>query len=284
MKRFRRLSNGNLSSCCELQVRDFKTEEERRTAVIMRYLTLEKFLSLLELEAVWFSRLGALQDKFEGTLPRKARELSQADDHRIAIEIPEPRLRPALLKMTDQGVESCRSHTAVNCWFLGTEESEQMWRDYGQAGTGVAVRSTVKRLSASFQIAGDFAATTAIGCVKYVDFDSHEIEPTESRRIEGKAFLKIKSVEWEREVRVVTMNILHSGCLNPDGSHVDDAQVAHSDPNRKGFYLKCRLPELVQTVIVGPQAAPHFFTLVKRLVSRYRLFVDVERSKFSQAS
>ena len=37
-----------------------------------------------------------------------------------------------------------------------------MWRDYGQAGTGVAVRSTVKRLSASFQIAGDWLRLWAI--------------------------------------------------------------------------------------------------------------------------
>lgn len=276
---FRRLSEGNANTRCVLQVRDFETEEEQRASVVIRYLTLEKFLSLLELEAMWFSRLGALQDKFEGTLPRKAREASLERYRHVAEEIPEPRLRPAFLKATDQAVETGRNVSAVNCWFLGKEESEEMWQGYGQNGTGVAIRSNVRRLSVAFHITGDFAATTQIGRVRYIDFDLHEIDPDKSDCPTAKAFLKEKSFEWEQEIRVMTLNCLHSGCLNPDGSPVTEAQIAHSDPNRKGIYVKCHLRELVQAVIVGPHAAPHFLTLIKRLVSRYRLFVDVEKSQ-----
>ena len=69
----RRMEEGNPSQQYVLPVRDFLTDEEQAKAVVLRYLTLEKFISLLELEAMWFSRLGALQDKFEGTVPKGAR-------------------------------------------------------------------------------------------------------------------------------------------------------------------------------------------------------------------
>lgn len=248
----------------------------------MRYLTLEKFVSLLELEAMWFSRLGALQDRFEGTLPKKARDRLLNRDRDIAGNFPEPRLRPAIMQMTERDVEVCRGLAAVNCWFLGQQESEKMWREYGQGGTGVTIRSTVKRLATSFQITGDYALASEIGRVQYVDFESHDFADVEElESINGKAFLKEKSFSSEQEVRVMILNCLHSGCLNPDGTPVSASQFAvcgPTDPNRDGFYVRCRLPELIQAVVVGPHARSHFFTLIKRLVSRYRLFVPVEKS------
>ena len=282
--RSRRLNEGDPSKRYVLQLRDFKTEEEQRQTVLIRYLTLEKFLSLLELEAVWFSRLGALQDKFEGTLPRRAHEISEARDREVAEKIPIPLLRPAALKMTPQSIETCRGLAAVNCWFLGKQESDRMWQDYGQDGKGVAVRSTIQRLSTSFQIPGDYAATTEIGRVQYVDFDDYEMAADKSGSLDAKAFLKEKSFAGEREIRIMTLNCLHSGCLNPDGSQVTTAQFATTGPvdqNRKGFYVKCDLRKLIEMVIVGPRAPIHFYALIKRLINRYHLDVVVERSSSS---
>lgn len=282
--RHRRLTEGNPNQHYVLQLRDFKSEEEQRSTVVIRYLTLEKFISLLELEAVWFSRLGALQDKCEGTLPKRALELSEARDREIAEKIPIPLLRPAALKMTPQSVETCRGLTAVNCWFLGKVESDRMWRDYGQEGKGLAIRSTIHRLSTSFQITGDYAATTEIGRVQYVDFDSHEMTADESGSVNAKAFLKEKSFAGEQEIRIMTLNCLHCGCLNPDGSPVTTAQFAMAGPvdqSRKGFYVKCGLSELIEGVIIGPQAPIHFHTLIKRLIDRHGLAIDVERSHLS---
>jgi len=186
-----------------------------------------------------------------------------------------------MLKVVDQGSEeSGRQMGAVNCWFLGQDESERMWNEYGQAGKGIAIRSTVRRLATSFQITGHYAQVSAVGRVHYVDFGSHEVNSYDAHNLLRLAFVKDKSYVSEQEVRVVTLNSLHSGCLNPNGHPVGDRQPVF-DPNGKGFYVKCRLQELIQAVIIGPNAQPHFFTLVKRLVSRYRLFVEVEPSKLS---
>jgi hypothetical protein len=276
---FRKMAEGDLNQRCVLQLRNFESEEQEH-AVLIRYLTLEKFLSLLEFEAVWFSRLGALQDKFEGTLPKKAHELSMTRSREIDAKIAIPQLQPIILRMTDEQIETCRETTTVNCWFLGDKEIQKMWRDYGQDGQGIAIRSTVKRLRTAFLITGDYANVTLIGRVQYVDFDSHEIPANLSDGMDVKTFLKEKSFVWEQEVRIVTFNTLHNGCLNSDGSPFDGQQSKVDNlENRKGFFVKCRLTELIQSVIVGPNAQPHFFTLIKRLADRYQLNVPVEKSQ-----
>jgi len=278
----RMITEGDPSKRYALQVRDFTTAEEQRQAIVIRYLTLEKFLSLLEFGAMWFSRLGALQDKYEGTLPNRVRDLSKARDRKIAEMFPEPLLRPAILKMTDQAIEECRSFTAVNCWFLGQNEKEEMWQNYGEQGRGVAIRSTVWRLSTSFQITGDYADSTQVGRAHYIDFDTHEMPVEDYETVNAKAFLKHKDFSVEEEVRIMTNNFLHSGCLNPDGSQATKPYPV--DPNRKGFYVKCRLTELVEAVIVGPNVQPHFHTLIKKLIVRYCLCATVEKSRLAPLS
>jgi len=282
----RRMEEGNPSQQYVLPVRDFLTDEEQVKTVVLRYLTLEKFISLLELEAMWFSRLGALQDKFEGTVPNGARaRILELEKDR---ERSEKMLGSGLLRYLSNTVNAGRNDparvgVAVNCWFSGQDESEKMWREYGQGGKGVAIRSTVKRLSTSFHITGDYVKISAVGRVQYVDFESHEMTARDANDVNRVAFIKgKKDFESEQEVRIITMNCLHSGCLAPDGNPVSSYQLTGPglfDPNRKGFYVKCKIQELIQAVIVGPSAQPNFITLIKRLVRRYGLLVQVESSR-----
>jgi len=174
---------------------------------------------------------------------------------------------------------------AVNCWFLGQDESEKMWNEYGQEGKGIAIRSTLRQLATSFQITGDYALVSAVGRIHYVDFESHKMSAFDANNLLRVAFIKDKSYMSEQEVRIVTLNSLHSGCLNPDGNPLSEDQLTGRgiifDPNAKGLYVKCSLQDLIAKIIVGPNAQPHFFTLANRLVSRYRLFVEVEKSRLS---
>jgi len=59
-----------------------------------------------------------------------------------------------LLAMADNGRSGDvgRKTLLVNCWFIGKTETQKMWRDYGDGGKGIAIRSTVKRLATSFRI------------------------------------------------------------------------------------------------------------------------------------
>ncbi|HEY5909217.1 MAG TPA: DUF2971 domain-containing protein [Verrucomicrobiae bacterium] len=276
---------GNQSQPNGLRVYDFK-EEEQTKALVWRYLTFEKFMSLLELEAMWFSRLGALQDRYECTPPQgvRAKVLGLVKNRATA----EKTLPAPLLDYMEQVVEHGRGDDgrrmgAVNCWFLGNDESERMWREYGQEGRGVAIQSTVRRLATSFEITGDYALVSGVGRIKYVDFESYKMKPPDENNLLRVAFLKDKAYAAEQEIRVVTLNSLHSGCLNLDGTPWSQGQKVF-DPNAAGLYMKCSLQNLITRVVVGPNARPYFLTLVRRLVGRYRLFIPVEPSRLTSAA
>jgi len=137
------ITEGNPSKRYALQVRDFTTARRAATGYCNPIPHTGEISFTPRIRSHVVSRLGALQDKYEGTLPNRVRDLSKARDRKIAEMFPEPLLRPAILKMTDRAIEECRSFTAVNCWFLGQNEKEEMWQNYGEQGRGVAIRSTV---------------------------------------------------------------------------------------------------------------------------------------------
>ena len=269
------MSGKNSGPYSVLAVRGFPTPEEQRNAIVLRYLTFRKFVSLLELEAVWFSRLAdlALVDALEGTLPSKARKCLLVR-HRKYMEqfASSSEMLSRVQTMTDKSMSPGRNIFAVNCWFLGSQETEKMWNDYGERGSGVAICSTVERISNSFQNLGGLAKVSVIDRVQYVDFESHDMTETDAINVDKVAFLKNKSLAHENEVRILTPCIR----FNLDRISLDKEQF-----NRKGLSIKCNLQTLIQAVIVGPCAEPHFLTLIERLVGRYQLDVDVRRSQLS---
>ncbi len=263
-----------------MKLRGFSNEEDLGRLEVWRYMPLARFLCLLEFEAMWFSRLGALQDEFECTNPKGPRAflLQMANNPKFKDAItPMGGTYRDLLQMTDNGRsgDTGRQMGLVNCWFIGNTESEKMWKGYGDGGQGVAIRSTVKRLTTSFQITGDFAQFSWVGRVEYVDFESFDLG-CHSNDMVHVSFIKAKSYDEENEVRVVTLNTFHSGILLPDGSRPANAGFS---PMIKGLYIKCSLHELIQSIVVGPNTDWNFHMLIKRLTARYGLTINVERSK-----
>jgi hypothetical protein len=255
-----------------IPVRGFATQEEKRQATVLRYLSLCKFFSLLESGAVWFSRLGALQDKFEATLPLKIRALLEERDRKIAEKFAaDPVLSREALTMTARNVDSGRKMFAVNCWYLGEFETKEMWKDYGEDGKGVALRSTVERLSTAFPKMGSkIREGTVIDKVKYVDFDSCVMDEKEATNIDRVAFLRPEERTHEQEVRILTLNIQ----FNPDHTSIDPKQL-----EREGLYMKCKLPTLIEAIIVGPNASSHFFNSIEQSINRLELNIPVVKSE-----
>jgi len=249
---------------------------------VWRYLTFAKFISLLELRALWMSRLGGLIDQFEGTLPDKTREDIIASDLKWKTTFEgRPELQDQLAGMTDRNVADGRDVLVVNCWFLGESESPQMWKEYVGSTEGVAIRSTLKRLDQSILAKQEF---TTIGKVNYVDFSEYDMGIYNGSRAGERALLKGKRYSFENEVRIVTHNLVCPGCLNPDGSPPTKTQLDGTgmyDPNRPGLYLQVNLTVLIETVITAPGAAPWFNDLVGKFCKRYQLDATVEKSKLN---
>ena len=246
---------------------------------IWRYLTFAEFVSLLELHALWMSRLGAVSDRFEGTLPHRTRENMIASDLEWKPTFEgRPDLQEQLAGMTDRNVADGRDVLVVNCWFLGERESAEMWKEHVGSTEGVAIRSTLTRLDQSILAKQEF---TSIGGVKYVDFSTHDMSVYHGSQAGERALLKEERYSFENEVRVVTANVVCPGCLNPDGSPPTANQLAGPgmfDPGRPGLYLQVNLGTLIEVIVTAPGAEPWFHVLVSRVCKRYHIDRPVERS------
>jgi len=194
-----------------ITVKDFEADSELDQTV-WRYLTFEKFISLLKLSAVWFSRLGALQeleDEFEGKLPTKAKYKVLQHHLEWEKQVSDLDLKGRLRAVTDKTINKIGDGTVVNCWYLGEAEDLKMWNKYVPDGRGVSIRSTIRRLSASLDIRGDYKKLTWLGRVKYVDFDEQDMDIRTAIDSAHRAFLKRKEeFDFEKEVRIVTVNVL----------------------------------------------------------------------------
>jgi hypothetical protein len=266
-----------------LEVIGFPPEADYSKIHVLRYMPLDRFLSLVEFEAMWFSRLGALQDKFECTDPQGFRAgVLALDDLSMHDEELRKRLHAGPWSEMVAAAEHGRSGDegrhggAVNCWFLGESEVPAMWKEYGDVGKGVAIQSTVKRLTTAFSIT-HYAFISRIGRVNYVDFKTHSLGNRGHDMLRA-GLIKDKTFVAENEVRIITLNTFHPGCLYPDGTPFNP-QGPFFLPRIKGFYIKCRLQELVQRVIVGPNTTSNFHMLMKRIIGRYGMTLNIEHSQ-----
>ncbi len=189
-----------------------------------------------------------------------------------------PDLQEQLYGMTDRNVADGRDVLVVNCWFLGETESQSMWHDYVGSTEGVALRSNLKRLEQSILAKQEF---TFIGKVKYVDFSKHDMGLYHGHQAGERALLKQNKFSFEREIRIVTHNLVCPGCLNSNGSPPTEAQLTGPcmfDPSRPGLYLQVDLNMLIEAVVTAPGAELWFHDLVVKLCKRYQINRLIERS------
>ena len=207
-------------------------------ATLWRYVDFTKFVSMLDTNALFFTRVDKLDDPFEGSFPRPNIE---ADPSSYS----DPYLAD-LVRHHRGFVKQIRPFTLVNCWHESTHESTAMWNQYSAQHEGVAIKTDFKSLSKSF-VCND---TIFIGRVNYIDYEATSIP----RLNDFAPFLhKRKSSEHEKEVRVINIDLpLPPGLLNPDiALEPLDFSKASCDV---GAYRNVDLSVLVNELIVAPYA------------------------------
>lgn len=250
---------------------------------VWRYLTLFKFMSMMTYQALWFPKLNILQDQFEGTLPPLTRKKMDAG-HQILKQNPifnTPDLHRQIDEMSERKVQDGRELTVVNCWFMGEEESKLMWDTYAPDSTGVAIRSSVKKLASCIALNPEYSI---LAKVRYVDFNTYEMKSMyEANQTDETACLKNLKYAYEREVRVITLNLKTHQCVNMDGTPMTDAQRSEkgmSNFENPGLYIVINIDEIFDSITLAPGASKEFEMLIKRIIQLCKLNVPVLRSAF----
>jgi hypothetical protein len=122
---------------------------------------LYKWLDLLQTSELHLTRADQMEDRWEGAYSEVnvAVRPSLYGEHWAMMA----RSMPAIYKYA-------RTHTYLNCWYMGAGESYAMWKIYDAAGKGVAIRATVGRLKES--LVGSRKPPIAGAKVQYVDYST----------------------------------------------------------------------------------------------------------------
>lgn len=240
--------------------RDVRVRQESSSARIWRYVDLAKFVALLKNRSLYLARADSFEDKWEGSFGAlDVAERLAADPSRskkLDWRAYRYEVIPTLLP----------TNTFLNCWHMNDGESDAMWSIYSSRDYGVAVQSTIGRLSSALclskspQTPSNSLKRVLIAQVEYVDY-----EHLATHFDDEKPFLyKRKSFEHEREIRIITQTIVQG-----EGRNLPKVE------------LPVDLDKLIERVYVSPYAKGWFKDVVEAVVRRFELEFQVEHSDLS---
>lgn len=221
---------------------------------IWRYLDFTKFVALLNSNSLWFSRADKLGDPFEGSYPNLNVE------HRYDF-IPVDIKYKENMKNAYKRIQEC---TFLNCWHSSEYESVAMWKTYSNSDEGIAIKSSFKKLTSSFD--ETYQESIFVGIVNYIDYknewfpENNALYPFVHKR---------KSFEYEKEVRAVI-----SLLKNIDPKNQNDIL---------GLNVPINLKKMIDSIYISPESPDWFFELVKSVLYRYSLReIPVEKSSLTE--
>ncbi|UST97732.1 DUF2971 domain-containing protein [Pseudomonas siliginis] len=260
--------------------------------ILWRYMSLDKFINLLDDKGIYFAPLKAYQnsDPFEGYPPSVALKamyslsektfLAAKNNLAMAEAIPKP-WSPTVVeaikelqeivgsrKARFKGlIDSLFKGTLVSCWYYSEHQSEAMWKLYGDQGKGIAVRTTVGKLKQALQqaVGNSRQKTIFIGKVRYVDYADASITPADCN-VDGHIIPLLKRISYSHENEVRAF-------LSPD---IDTANIELFEI--KPFMASCDVVDLIDGVYVSPYTSPPFIKAVQAVASAFGLRCPVEKS------
>lgn len=217
---------------------EFSTPED--STVIWKYMSVEKYLSLLSTGHLHLCRLDKFEDLWEGVWPRGYKEFAVGRD----------------------AITQAKTCLFVNCWHSNNHESAAMWDLYAKKDSGIAIRTTVGQLKASFLGASEFY----IGKVNYVDFSTHF--ETSLINVLVPALLKRASFEHEKEIRILELALSH------DESGFDQYGNYSYKQGYESRSCKVSLVELLRSVYFSPAMPVWMSHALIDVSSKYGLASD----------
>ncbi len=220
---------------------------------IWRYMSIEKFALLMSRQQLWFARADLLGDEHEGSLPDC---LIDARHQRIKDR--------RVLEKIERGSKESRKHAFMSCWSMQSPKMLSMWKIYTPNASGIAVKTTVGRLSACFlcEPNDDFFHThnVRIEKVNYINFISYEATSDDFDRFTHKQ----KAYYYEKEIRTIISS------KNP--STVDEPQI--------GIERKIDLDILIEDIFVSHLLGDGLELLVEELLLETGIEKDIIQPPF----
>ena len=237
---------------------------------LQRYVSLEKFISMLHRSSLFFTRIDRLEDSFEGTSPKVVRLGIRAFYERMN------KRNYLTVPMTDEAIkkniEQLEAHTemmralyVVNCWHRREVENALMWKSYAANNSGIMIKSDYTKIIDALKIT-ELQVQTSF--VKYADYDK-------DRTIDfgnglHPMIYKRQFFSDENEIRLI--------------HQVSNERWIHdwgNEESQEGIYVKINLEELIGELRIAPLAPNWYLDVVKSVCEKFGLSKPVLRSSLA---
>lgn len=229
-------------------------------AKIWRYISLPKFLTILQDNSLFFSRAHLLGDPFEGSLSeaninyRKAiKTFKDVVPHFSFFKNMNDDQIDQLFSLRSTHIKQSVSEMMVSCWHMSDYESAAMWKLYSSGEPIIAIQTTYKKL------AEILPTWVHLGLVEYIDYKSDIIPESNGYY---PIMHKRKSFEHEKEVRAVVWEV-----LSPELSD----HYIKNNATPYGIKVPAKAENLIEEVYVDPSAPDWFKESVMKLCAAYSL-------------
>jgi len=269
---------------------------ENQDSPIWRYMSFTKLIALLTDNALYFARADKLaaMDAFEGRYTHVNAAILNANWDMAPPEFwaeknihSEDELKRfiEIQKMSFGNTASLmREINFINCWHMGEDESDAMWKLYSATQDGVCIQSTFRAFADSFT---DTEDPVYIGKVQYLDYTKDAID-------EGMVFApflsKRRAFRHEQELRAIIWRMKDTGhaYFHRDGSPAtaedyQNAQFINKYPDRYGLKVPVDVSRLISVVYVSPGSAKWFKDLVQLLINKLGYEFEIRESNLAAA-
>lgn len=225
---------------------------------LWRYMSLEKFRSLLEERGLFLARADRFPDDREGTL-------SLANlRYRAQVYRDDTLMAHAYSRYRDE-LRNIKRYTYIGCWRVDETENARSWREYTKPREGVAIQTTYYKM---------WRRTPTIFCasVGYIDYDDTWV--VENNSLSPFMYKAKSSFEWEREFRIIIQQFPRKEWIFRDGSYFDCSQ----ENENTGLILNIEPKLFIDQIVTSPRASDLFLDEVKTLAAEYGIDTTVRRS------
>lgn len=207
-------------------------KEPQPNTPIRRYMSLEKLIHLLSESSLYFARSTCFNDPWEGIHSMK----SMKDPNSLQAYV--NNLGEVEKQLTNTNSISIRNFAYASCWSAGHEPA-LLWDARWVGKNSIAVETCTSRLINAINNSCDFY-------LAHVNYVPQEEILTEKDILKA-LYQKRLTFRHEEEVRVVLF----------------------STSNSSGVTVEVNLKELINTVVVSPNADALFFDTVTKVVKQY---------------
>ena len=256
---------------------------------LWRYMSFEKFVSILATGSLFFTRVDKFDDPFEGFTPPLLTYM-----YELIINHAED-TEKASLESAVKAMENWHKYIMCNCWHQNQEESMAMWEKYQMRNSGIAIKTTMKNLKKSLSDELDIF----IGQIKYSSPETYETKYTfdyVSANISNEQllyfpyFYKRKAFEYEHEVRlIIDSHRLVSDYWDKNFGDIPledifQKELEFPDICETGIPLTIDVETLIGETIISPYTEDWVTEAVRSVVLQYGFDFKVNRSTLLDTS